>query len=171
MLPPPSLSLCKPVWPRPNVGMTHPWMRTVNHMSQPLNHPLLKGWTWPASIASQRHLRTLYTTSLQDLDTEAQAQQLAHFFHEYQDVFATSSEDLGRTSIVQHCIDTGDHPPIKQHPQHIPIHKREFVHQEIQNTLQKGVIEPCGRPWSSPIVCCCKKRRRNPFLCRFQGMK
>ncbi|KFM71098.1 hypothetical protein X975_15361, partial [Stegodyphus mimosarum] len=44
-----------------------------------------------------------------------------------QDVFSHSSSDVGRTSLTQHRIDTGDHPPIKQHPRRLPIAKQEEV--------------------------------------------
>ena len=130
--------------------------------------PLTQGVDLAGQYSIPEHLRTLYTTSLRDLETETQAQQLANFFHDYQDVFATSAEDLGRTNIVQHRIDTGDHPPIKQHPRRIPIHKCEFVHQEIQNMLQKGVIEPCDGPWSSPIVLAAKKGGETRFCVDFR---
>ena len=127
--------------------------------------PLTQGVDLAHQYNIPEHLHTLYTTSLRDLETEAQAQQLAQFFHDYQGVFATSSEDLGRTNIVQHRIDAGDHPPIKQHPRRIPIHKREFVRQEIQKMLQKGVIEPSDGPLVQSHCPCCQERWRKPFLC------
>ena len=37
-------------------------------------------------------------------------------FVKYHDVFALSDSELGRTSLVQHVIDTGDTTPIKQMP-------------------------------------------------------
>ena len=70
----------------------------------------------------------------------------------YQNVFAKSKYDLGRTNIVQHEIDTGDHRPIKQAPCRMPLNKKEIVRKEVQNMLQNGIIEPSVSPWSSPIV-------------------
>ena len=60
------------------------------------------------------HLEVLYSATLQELETEAQAQELASFLNDHQAVFAKHDDDLGRTGVVQHQIDTGDHPPIKQ---------------------------------------------------------
>ena len=209
--------------------MTHLRMKTVNHLSQPLSRPLLRGWTFPTSITFQNTCTHSILPVFETWETEAQAQHLAQLFHDYQDAFATSSEDLGHTNIVQHCIDTGDHPPlgfavrvrsagqkygptchqrdhadvteivtlvqlsllgqhvgvlalagykrrksaltanpIKQPPRHIPIHKREFVHQEIQKMLQKGVLEPCDGPWSSPIVLVAKKGGETRFCVDFR---
>ncbi|GFT47116.1 retrovirus-related Pol polyprotein from transposon 412 [Trichonephila clavipes] len=35
---------------------------------------------------------------------------------EFQSLFSRTSEDIGRTRLTKHRIDTGEHPPIKQHP-------------------------------------------------------
>ena len=35
---------------------------------------------------------------------------------DFSDVFALDDFELGRTSVVCHSIDTGDHKPIKQQP-------------------------------------------------------
>ncbi|GFT38762.1 peptidyl-prolyl cis-trans isomerase [Trichonephila clavipes] len=35
---------------------------------------------------------------------------------EFQGLFSRTSEDFGRTRLTKHRIDTGEHPPIKQHP-------------------------------------------------------
>ena len=46
----------------------------------------------------------------------------------YRDVFALSDSELGRTSLVQHVIDTGDATPIKQMPyRNSPEGKQELI--------------------------------------------
>ena len=40
---------------------------------------------------------------------------------EFSDVFAINAEELGHTELVQHTINTGDHPPIKQLPHRTPF--------------------------------------------------
>ena len=74
---------------------------------------------------------------------------MASFLNDHQAVFAKHDDDLGRTNIVQHRTDTGDHLPIKQRPRRVPIHKRDLIERELQRMLAKGVIEPCDGPWSS----------------------
>ena len=53
----------------------------------------------------------------------------------HQNVFAKSKHDLGRTTIVQHEIFTGDQPPIKQAPQ-MTLNEREIVQKEVQAMLE-----------------------------------
>ena len=72
-------------------------------------------------------------------------------------MFADSPLDLGRTGVVKHRIDTGNHRPIKQPPRRVPMHRRDIVQNEIDKMLDRGVIEHCDGPWSSPIVLVAKK--------------
>ena len=114
------------------------------------------------------HLVELYAASVDNLETEAHREQWACFLVEYQDVFAKSADDLGRTGVVQHRIDTGGHPPIKQPPRRVPIHKRAIVEQEVAKMLHKGVIEISDSPWSSPIVLVTKKGGDTRFCVDFR---
>ena len=52
--------------------------------------------------------------------TQEQQEVLYTFLHSYSDIFASSSDDFGRNSLVQHPIDTGDAHPIRQQVRRIP---------------------------------------------------
>ncbi|KAJ8037598.1 hypothetical protein HOLleu_18448 [Holothuria leucospilota] len=75
----------------------------------------------------------------------------------YNSVFAKSPTDLGRTSVIQHEIDTGDARPIRQAPRRPP---KAFEHEEekvIREQLDAGVIRESKSPWASPLVFVRKK--------------
>lgn len=59
---------------------------------------------------------------------------------------------LGRTDLVVHNIDVGNHPPIKQ--RHYPVSPviQDLIFQEIGRMISLGVIEESTSPWSSPVV-------------------
>ncbi|GFY12549.1 hypothetical protein TNCV_2447401 [Trichonephila clavipes] len=76
---------------------------------------------------------------------------------EFQSVFSRTSEDFGRTRLTKHRIDTGDHPPIKQHPRRLPFAKQGEVQKLIKDMKNNDVIEPSSSPWASPIVLVRKK--------------
>jgi hypothetical protein len=80
------------------------------------------------------HLQALYEASA-DGFTEGQQQEFAAFLWDYQNVFAKSADDLGRTSLVQHRIDTGTSCPIKLPPRKVPMHTRQVVQQEVEKML------------------------------------
>ena len=57
-----------------------------------------------------------------------------------------------RWRVVQHTIDTGDSPPIKQPLRRTLFALRAQVDAMIQEMLAQKVITPSKCPWASPIV-------------------
>lgn len=86
------------------------------------------------------HLVDLMTRSTKHLDFE-ESLKLKKLLIKFQSVFATSSDDLGRTDLVQHTINTGPANPIRQCPRRLPFGKREVEKQE----LEKNVEAKCDR--------------------------
>ena len=68
------------------------------------------------------------------------------------DVFALDNSELGCTRLVRHEIDTGEHPPVKQHFRSVPFVHRQKITQMVNDMLEPGIIRPSKSPWASPIV-------------------
>ncbi len=75
----------------------------------------------------------------------------------YADIFASGSGDLGRTGMLKHSIDVGDSRPIRQAARRVPPYRREEVHRQLQDMLQRDVIKPSTSSWASPVVLVQKK--------------
>ena len=82
----------------------------------------------------------------------------------FRDIFSTDSDDTGTTNLLQHQIDTGDAPPVKQQPRRIPYRLREQVEKQKEKMLANGVIEDSSSPWCSPVVLV-KKRDGSVRFC------
>lgn len=89
------------------------------------------------------------TSSTLDFD---QLTQLKALIAEYHDIFALKPEELGRTGLVQHRIDTGDHPPVRQRPYHVSNTQRGIIEEHMDDMLNKGIIQPSTSLWASPII-------------------
>jgi RNase H-like domain found in reverse transcriptase/Reverse transcriptase (RNA-dependent DNA polymerase)/Integrase core domain/Integrase zinc binding domain/Zinc knuckle len=89
--------------------------------------------------------------------SDAEKQQLRTLLHAYQDVFSTSEMDLGRTDIVKHRIDTGEHRPIRQALRRHPITQLPDIDSNVELMLAQGIIEPSNSPWASNVVIVTKK--------------
>ena len=89
---------------------------------------------------------------------------------EFSGLFALDSSELGRTSIVAHSINTGDHQPVKQQPRRVPNSMRGRVCQLVQDMLKQGVIVPSSRPWSSPIVLVAKRDGTTRFCVDYRKL-
>ena len=82
-------------------------------------------------------------------------------------MFLVMKKKFGRTSLVEHRIETGRTIRIKQRPRRLPMHKLFEADREIQRMLDIGVIEKSESPWCSPVVLVRKKIGRGEVLYRF----
>ncbi len=89
--------------------------------------------------------------------TDDEKTELAALLCKYSDVFSKDKEDIGRTSLIKHEIDTGETRPIKQAPRRLPFTKRNIEREEIEKMKRQGIIEPSVSPWASPVVLVTKK--------------
>lgn len=85
------------------------------------------------------HLVDLMTRSTKHLDLE-ETLKLKKLLIKFQSVFATSSDNLERTDLVHHTINTGPANPIRQCPRRLPFGKRE-----VEKTGTRKNEEKCDR--------------------------
>lgn len=111
------------------------------------------------------HLVDLMTRSTKHLYFE-ESLKLRKLLINFQSVFATSSDDLGRTDLVQHTINTGPANPIRQCPRLLP----EVEKQELEKMLRLNVIELSSSAWSSLIVLVTKKDRSTRFCIDYRKL-
>lgn len=89
--------------------------------------------------------------------TAADRSKLASLLREFSHTFSRGENDLGRTDVVTHNIDTGNSGPVRQSlRRHPPLHQ-EAITQHVQSMLEQGVIEPSKSPFASNVVLVKKK--------------
>lgn len=115
------------------------------------------------------HLHLVWEANYSDL-SDQQRQSFLALLLKHQNVFAKSKFDLGRTDLVQHKIDTGDHKPIKQAPRRLPLNKREIAEKEVQSMLENNIIEPSTSAWSSQVVLVEKKDHSTRFCVDYRTL-
>lgn len=81
--------------------------------------------------------------------TEKEMRELDSIIDGYKEL---SSKAPGRTTMIEHFIDTGDARPTKQRQYPISPALQKFLYEEIDEMLRNGVIERSSSPWSSPIL-------------------
>ena len=63
----------------------------------------------------------------------------------------------GRTTMVEHTINTRTARPVRLPPYRVPHAYREMVKLELKEMLDSGIIEPSASQWSAPMVLVKKK--------------
>ena len=100
--------------------------------------------------------------------TQKERQQLTDLLTEFESILSDREDDLGRTHLVYHKIDTGDAVPIRQSARRLPYFQREEVRKTIEDMLKRGIIEPSSSAWSSPVVLVKKKDGSTRFCIDFR---
>jgi len=89
----------------------------------------------------------------QSLLTELEKNQLRLLINEFADIIGEGISELGRTSIVQHVIETvPGSTPIRSKPYNIPIGLRAEVKEQLDEMQRQGLITFSSGEWTSPIV-------------------
>ena len=106
----------------------------------------------PATVSEEK--REMLWKLVEESDPELSGEEKELFLHllSNADVFAVSTTDLGRTDKLQHAINTGDSPPMRQPVRRILPHRRDEVRKILDEMLEKKVVEPSKSPCVSPIV-------------------
>lgn len=63
-----------------------------------------------------------------------------------------AEKGLGKTTLIEHEIDTGSAKPIKQRHYAVSPAIEQLMYTELDRMLSLGVIEESDGPWSSPVV-------------------
>ncbi|KAL5515018.1 hypothetical protein EMCRGX_G000127 [Ephydatia muelleri] len=100
--------------------------------------------------------------------TQKERQQLTDLLTEFESILSDREDDLGRTHLVYHKIDTGDAVPIRQSARRLPYFQRVEVRKTIEDMLKRGIIEPSSSAWSSPVVLVKKKDGSTRFCIDFR---
>ncbi|XP_028305036.1 uncharacterized protein LOC114464735 [Gouania willdenowi] len=96
--------------------------------------------------------------------TDQQQLELKTLLQKWEKVFAVDDEDFGRTDLVQHCIHTGDAPPIKERYRPLPPVMYKEIKTLLTDMLEKGGIRESCSPWAVPIVLVRKKMVPGGFV-------
>ncbi|PIK38532.1 Retrovirus-related Pol polyprotein from transposon [Apostichopus japonicus] len=97
------------------------------------------------------HVQDLAKRSCNGLDV-MQRRRVTKLLKDFADVFAKSPDDLGRTTLAKHRIDTGGAKPVRQAARRLPPTRKEEATTEVKRMLRQDIIEPSSSSWSSPVV-------------------
>jgi len=100
------------------------------------------------------HVKELYEAAYDGCASNGERQAMAKLLREYNDVFSSGDHGVGLTRAVRHEIPlaAGTVPIRQPGPE-----KEKEVSRQVQDLLDRGLIEPAHSAWSSPVVLVWKK--------------
>lgn len=72
-------------------------------------------------------------------------------------VFTSEENDLGRTHLTLHQIDTGEAKPVKLPPRWVPLHLQHEVSKHLKQMLENDIIQLSHSPGAALVVLVCKQ--------------
>ena len=79
-------------------------------------------------------------------------------------MFSTSLQDLGKTDLYQHTIETDPSAPLV----HLPFYRQashvpDIIQKQVNDMLADGIIQLSSSVWNSPVVLVRKKNNTFRF--------
>ena len=79
---------------------------------------------------------------LEDAEITAETRgQFEEMCNRHPEAFSKNNKDIGRTTLIEMEIDTGDSLPVTQNPYMLSLKQHEWVRKEIETLEKAGVIE------------------------------
>ena len=111
------------------------------------------------------HVNLLYESTIANTRLSSDVDhQFKEVLRKHEHTFAVDSTDIGYCPILEHDIDTGESPPIKQSPRRPPLSAGDAENEIIDDMLAADVIEPSTSEWASP-VCLVRKPDNSYRFC------
>ena len=103
--------------------------------------------------------------------TEEEQRALHLLLLEYEDLFIEGPEQLHEKALGKAlCINTGDHPPIRQRLFRRPHNVTAEIRRQTEDYLRWGLIERSESPWASQVVMAKKKDGTMRFCVDFRRL-
>ena len=104
-------------------------------------------------LISPGHVYPNRKVKLQDVEiTNETRRRFEEMCDKHPEAFSKNNKDIGRTTVIEMEIDTGDSLPVAQNPYTLPLKHHEWVRKEIETLEKDGVIECSLSPWASPVI-------------------
>ena len=102
--------------------------------------------------------------------TMEQVDKLKDLLSCYMDVFTQSYLPIGQTDRFKHRIEVGNTVPIKQRAYRVGYEERREITKQVNEMLEKNILEFSDSPWSSPVVLVRKKDRTLRFCVDYRKL-
>ncbi len=102
--------------------------------------------------------------------TETQTERLVELIKRYIKRFAFRPDQIGRTTLLEHEINTGNAKPVRRGPYKCSIAEREIIQNQVKEYIEMGIMSPTRSPWGTGVVLVKKPDGTTRFCCDWRGL-
>ena len=96
-------------------------------------------------------------------------EKLSGLLKEFRDTLSVNEYDTFQTGVIEHHIDTGQHPPICQALSRHPPPHLQAIREQTKLMMEHKIIEPSVSGWMSNVVLVQKKDNTLRFCVDYRG--
>jgi hypothetical protein len=89
---------------------------------------------------------------------------------EYEDIFSKGENDLGRTALVTHEINTQGSDPVYQRAYRVPYASQGELDRQLDLMLKNDLVEEAHSPWVAPVLIIDKKDGTKRLVVHFRRL-
>lgn len=141
----------------------------VGQFEQVESSPVQQEREYDKTMTLPKPMQELLNQASENLN-ESQTQSVHKALTEYGDVFALTDKDLGRTDVILHEIDTDNAKPVKQRLRRLPHYAVEEADRQVEDMLNRGIVEPSNSPWAAGVVLVKKKDNTLRFCVDYRAL-
>ena len=78
--------------------------------------------------------------------TQQHRNKVNDLLNEFDLIFSEGPYDMGRTELVEHTVDTGNHRPIRQGLRRHPLAHLEVINRQVDEMVRNDIVEPAANP-------------------------
>ena len=101
----------------------------------------------PSSLENEAIEKML--SNLPDELNEEQRSKVEALLVRHRTIISNGEHDIGRTHLVEHRTDTGEHRPIRQPLRRHLFQHLEWIDEEVAKMQEHGIVEPAANLWAS----------------------
>ena len=131
-------------------------LRHVHVMEAETADPQLEEPAEEVEIEVPEHVRALCDKTIEEVPRHL-ACRVKSLLRDYSDIFAVDSNDIGKTDIITHDVDTGDAKPISQAVRRQSPEEHAAMKKAVEELQEVGVVRPSKSQWASNVRMAKKK--------------
>lgn len=119
---------------------------------------------------NQEQATSVMLCNLEEIKDLGQREKVSQLVSEFDTIFSKGDNDLGRTSLVSHEINTEGANPVYQRAYRVPYASQGELNRQLDVMIENDIIEEANSPWAASLLLIDKKDGTKKLVIDFRRL-
>lgn len=119
---------------------------------------------------NQEQATSVMLCNLEEIKDLGQREKVSQLVSEFDTMFSKGDNDLGRTSLVSHEINTKGANPVYQRAYRVPYASQGELNRQLDVMIENDIIEEANSPWAASLLLIDKKDGTKKLVIDFRRL-